>query len=92
MCNEYIATSKPLLKRNAAMLSGLSLEELDEIAPKEPRVEDSEGQMKDASELCGDDCDDIQQLDDQIEETKESEKSIPSCEGENSSCMMILKW
>ena len=80
MCNEYIATSKPLLKRNASMLSGLPVEDLEPIVPKKnPKLETDKdptvSKTDDASELWGED-EDVEQVSEQPKEVVESAEKL----------------
>ena len=84
--------SKPILKRNASMLSGLTMEEMDPIVPKKsPKIEpDTKHQSGDSSELFGQDIEDIDCGADQLE-SKDEEKSKESHEDETSFAKSFLK-
>lgn len=77
MAMEYVEASKPILKRNAAMLTGLDLDQ-DSPGPKLAKVEDSiedYAKIEDSSELWGDDF----EPDSETEDAKENEdKEIDS--------------
>ena len=96
MCNEYIATSKPLLKRNASMLSGLPVEDLEPIVPKKnPKLEtDTDptvSKTDDASELWGED-EDVEQVSEPLKEVVESaEKHETAGEDNNGNLKSFLK-
>ena len=93
MCNEYIATSKPILKRNAAMLSGLNLQEKES---KVPKVEDEiVPQIGDASELWGDDLgdEDLEQAanDEELEKDESGAKNEDVSDGNGNIPKSFLK-